>query len=126
MFLCKVVKYNSHQVLQNRKFWNLSNGKSIGFIESVYRGGLFIHSDFASFRETSSNLSNGDVREFSITKLSKEDREKLDYVLSKKIPVEIKFSKDMFGSPFKGDVTEPSYIHSIKLLGDEKINVDLK
>ena len=126
MFLCKVVKHNSRQVLQNHKFWNLSNGKSIGFIESVYRGGLFIHSDFASFRETSSNLATGEAREFSITKLSKEDREKLDYVLSKKIPVEIKFSKDFLGSPFRGDLMEPRYIHSLKLLGDEKINVDLK
>jgi hypothetical protein len=108
-----------------RTFWNLCNGKSIGFIESVYKAGVFIQTEFASFRETSSNLSNGDVRELSISYLSKEDRELLDKVLDKKIPVMIHFSKDMFGSPFKGDLLESRYIHSIKILNDETLNVKL-
>ena len=59
-----------------RNFWNLCKGKSIGFIESVYRSGFIFQPEFATFRETSSNLSNGDTGEFSIEKLSKEDRKK--------------------------------------------------
>ena len=109
----------------NRGFWNLCNGKSIGFIESVYKGGVFFQTEFASFRETSSNLSNGDVRELSISYLSKDDRELLDRALNKKIPVMIHFSKDLIGSPFKGDLLESQYIHSLKILNDETINIKL-
>ena len=68
----------------NRQFWNLCRGKSIGFIESVYKAGWIIQTEYASFRETSSNLSNGDVREISISMLPEEYRAILDKALDKK------------------------------------------
>ena len=108
-----------------RNFWNLCRGKSIGFIESVYRGGVLIQTDFTSFRETSSNLSNGNVIEFSISKLAPNEKKILEDAMYKKIPVTIEFSKELIGSPFKGDLFECRYMNSVKLLNDEVVNVKL-
>jgi hypothetical protein len=64
------------------------------------KGGVLIQTDFASFRETSSNLSNGNVIEFSITKLAPNEKKILEDAMYKKIPVTIEFSKELIGSPF--------------------------
>jgi hypothetical protein len=106
-----------------RRFWNLCRGKSIGYVESIYKGGVIFHTEFASFRETSSNLSNGAVIEMSISKLSAKDKELMEQCLHKKQPVMIQFSKELIGSPFKGDVFEARYINSIQSLNEEVVTV---
>jgi len=115
---------NSKNII-TRNYWNIGKGKSIGFIECIYKSGYLIQTDYVSFRETSSNMATGEVIEFSTAKLSPEGKKTLDDVLSKRIPVMIDRSLDLFGSPLSGDIYLPRYIHNVKVLRDEKINVDI-
>ena len=109
--------------VHKRQFWNLCRGRSIGFVESIYKGGVLIQTEFASFRETSSNLSNGEVREFSISKLPDYDRRLLENCLKTKTPIMVEWSKELIGSPFKGDVLECRYLDGVDELTNETINV---
>lgn len=106
-----------------RTFWCLSKGKSIGFIESVHKSGILFSTDYVNIRETSSNLSNGNVMEVSVSKLPYDKMNKLDYYMNNKIPVCVHFSRHLIGSPLKGEIITPQYIEDITPLSEETLHV---
>lgn len=112
-----------NKIIGKRQFWNLSRGRSIGFVEGVYKAGWCIQTEFVSFRETSSNLSHGSVAQLSISKLPEEHKVLLCKAFDKKIPIKIDFSVELLGSPFQGDMIQGKYIHGITILEDELVSV---
>lgn len=111
------------QMTLKRTFWTLAEGKSIGFIESIYKAGIIFPTDFITFRETSSNISSGDIHKFSISKLSIDDRKQLERSMYNKTPVCVDFSNHLIGSPLKGVIEYPSYMNKCVNLDEEKINI---
>jgi hypothetical protein len=109
--------------MTTRKFWTLSKGKSIGFIESTFQSGLIFSTDFINFRETSSNLSSGNSVQISTSKLTPEERLKIEAFMIKKLPVSVEYSRHFLGSPLNGLTLEPLYLHSSKSLIEETINI---
>jgi hypothetical protein len=105
-----------------RQLWNLSKGKSIGFIESNYKNGYFIKTEKITFRQTSSNLSNGEVIELSVEKLPHQYRDEIESFMTRKIPVYLEFSIDLCGSPMKGPISNPYYADKILPLSNEVVH----
>ena len=110
-------------MLIKRQFWNLAKSNSVGYIESVYKLGIFIQNDYITFRETSSILSNGSLIELSIKKLPYNYKEELQSILSRKQPVYVEYTKELVGSPTKGDIFTPLYVTRILPLTKDVINI---
>ncbi len=108
-----------------RAFWTLSKGTKVGYIESIYRDGFIFSTDYITFRETSSNLAQGDVLELSTSLISRETKEtmKLAKRMRQRTFVSIEYSQHFVGSPLNGDIRFPVYLHHIDVLGDEIITV---
>jgi hypothetical protein len=113
------------KTMNKRAFWTLSKGKKIGYIESVYKSGLLFSTDFITFRETSSDLSSGDVIKLSTSKFLIKNKELwlLDKIMHGKKPICIEYSLELYGSPLVGDFARPFYLNSIDILGVELINI---
>lgn len=109
----------------SRAFWTLSKGTKIGYIESIYKDGFIFQTDYITFRETSSNLAQGDVLELSTSLISRETKEtmKLAKRMRHRTFVSIEYSVHLMGSPLNGDIGYPMYLHHIDVLGDEIITI---
>ena len=106
----------------NREFWTVGRLRSIGYIESVYKAGLIFESDYIKFRETSSNLSNGEQYTLSTSYLNPEIKHKLEKIMNRKVPVCIEYYKDLVGSPLSGDIFDPCYVTDIHTIEAETIH----
>jgi len=112
-------------MIASRSFWTISSGTKIGYIESVYKDGFIFTTDYINFRETSSNLAQGDVLKLSTSLISCETNEKMNLAkrMRNKTFVCIEYSEDRVGSPLNGDINYPMYLHNIDVLGEEIITV---
>ena len=107
-----------------RNFWTLAEGRSIGYIENVGKAGIFFTNKVIKFRETSSNLSNGEVFELSTEKLNKNSCPPLHEIMYKKKPVYVEYNEELFGFPWNGETSGPTYVTKIGLIDDEIININ--
>jgi len=102
----------------NRNLFTLVEGKSIGYIDSVYKSGIIFSTNYIQYYEPNSKLSK-----LSTNKIHPDKIKKLEYYMNRKIPICIDFSIHLFGSPLKGDVLFSYYIEDINLLNEEIINI---
>ena len=105
----------------SRKFWTLSEGKDIGYIESVNKTGLFWRHDQVLFRNTSSNLSNGTVISLSINKYNKDN---LIKYMNNRVPVIIKYNQQILSVPWNNDILKGSFIVDIEECKDELLHIN--
>jgi hypothetical protein len=113
---------NKNIIKISRKFWTLSEGKSIGYIESVNKGGIFWKHDQVSFRNTSSNLATGEVVSLSINKDKHDDNNLIKY-MNNRVPVIIKYNEQLFSFPWKNNILGGSFIVDIKECKDELLHI---
>lgn len=107
---------------QIRPFWTLSRQKIIGYIESVGSQGLIFTNDFIMFRETSSNLSHGNIFNVSIEKCNN-DKQQLTEYMNSRTHVCVECNQQLFSNPTKGNITEQIFATQIYPLEDEILNV---
>jgi hypothetical protein len=105
------------------RFWTISHGKTIGFIESMYVEGMVFPCDFINFRETSSNLSSGEIKQISIGTLSREQKYLLEKNMKNRNFICVNTALHLLGSPNIGKMTFPIYLNDFTILGDEVICV---
>ena len=111
--------------INKRTLWTFIKGDTIGFIESSYKKGFLIQSDYITFCVTfcetfSRTTNNEDKVELNTLYLPIEQKNKIKDIMLKKTPVCINVRADVFGSPFKAHVIGPKYILDIKPLEEEK------
>lgn len=100
--------------INKRTLWTFIKGDTIGFIESSYKKGLIIQSDYITFCETFSRTTNNDDKvELNTCYLPIEEKNRIKDIMLKKTPVCINVRSDVFGSPFKAHVLGPKYILDI-------------
>lgn len=108
--------------ITNRTFWTVSRGQAIGYIENVISSNGFIFKNpCIYFRETSSNLSNGQMIEISTVDIK--DTAILMSYMKKRKPVCVTFNLQFFSSPTRGHIIGQNYATEIEEIKDENINV---
>ena len=109
-------------LILKRGFWNLSKSTSIGFIESSYKAGYLFTTEYISFRQTSSNFSNGDVIEMSVDKMPHQYKSEIEHVMTRRTPVYLEYSVDLIGSPLNGNTLNPIYANKVIPLSNEVVH----
>ena len=122
-FSVKPKKFNRLCGGPKNHFWTIAHGKTIGFIESMYVEGMVFPCDFINFRETSSNLSSGEIKQISIGTLSREQKYLLEKNMKNRNFICVNTALHLFGSPNIGKMTFPIYLNEFTILGDEVICV---
>lgn len=106
-----------------RNFWNLVKSQSVGFIESIDKIGVLHQSEYVCFRETSSAISNGKRIKLCIDKLPYQDRDGLESILTRKIPVYVESSVDLFRPILNRNILFPVNANRIMPLSRDLIHV---
>jgi len=97
-------------------------GKSIGFIESTYTKGFFIHGDYISFRETNASLAPGNTIELNTRFLTPQNKKVIiDDLITKKELVYIHVKVELFTHPALGKFLEEKYITHIEKLSSSSV-----
>lgn len=107
-----------------RNFWTVAKGDAIGYIENVGHNGTFINNPMIYFRETSSNLSNGEVFNVSTVDLHQSEETLRKYMRDRK-PVYVKYNQQLFSFPTRGNILEQYFATEIVQIGDENVTVSL-
>lgn len=105
------------------KLWTLSQIESIGYIESVGEIGIIFKHPVISFRETSSNLSTGDVYLIS-TVHHTQSTDVLKKYMAQRMPVSIKMNDQLFSLPTKGFLMGTRFSESIHPIDTENITIN--
>jgi hypothetical protein len=105
-----------------KNLWTLAEGKTIGYIENVLKEGIVFKNECIYFRETSSNLSNGQVINISTTKCST-DKELLQKFMMNKTQICVDFHCQLFSFPTHGTSIGQNYATKIEPIGVEVITV---
>ena len=113
---------NMNMIKMTRKFWTLSEGKCIGYIETVSECGFFWKHDQVSFRNTSSNLATGEVVSLSIHN-QQHNHDNLIKFMNNRVPVIIKYNEQLFSVPWKNDILGGAFIVDIKECKDELLHI---
>ena len=108
--------------LIKKQLWTLAEGKAIGYIESISKKGLIFKHDCIAFRETSSNLSTGNIFDISLEK-SNIEKNWLEEIMKNKISVCIDFNTQLFSFPTFGNIIKQDYVTNITILRDEVITI---
>ena len=99
-----------------RSFWTIAKGTIVGYVEEMGTQGVFFTNQYISLRPTTSNLaSNGDVLNVSVSKFGGSFTPVLEEAIRKRLPVTVTYSKDLFGWPSHGEITEQIYLHDVKI-----------
>lgn len=77
------------QRIQKRQFWTIYKGNMVGYIEGMGNTGILFKNNEITFRQTSSNLANGQEWRMSIEKISESDIKPLTQFIQMKIPKKI-------------------------------------
>ena len=113
---------NKNMIKMSRKFWTLSEGKRIGYIESVNKYGVFWKHEQVLFRNTSSNLATGEVYKLSLAYLNI-NNDNLNKYMNNRVPVIITYNQQFFSVPWKNYTLEGSFILDIKECKDELLHI---
>lgn len=108
--------------LKSRTFWTVGKEKMCGYIESVGNGGLFFKHDQIKFKNTSSNLSRGEISYLSLYN-SKIKKERLIDLMNRRKPINISITQQFFCAPWKNNILGGMYLCDVKEIKEEKINV---
>lgn len=91
-----------------RKLWTISQGKDIGYIESVKKTGFFWKHNEILFRHTSSNLANGVLFNISLHyMISNPKLSNLSKFMNDRKPVIINYNQQV---PWKNEILGGKYI----------------
>lgn len=110
------------RTLGKRTFWTLSEGRSIGYIESIGNAGIIFKNRVLTFRETSSNFASREPIQCSTSYLQMGEDQLYELMTNKK-QVTATFRTELIGLPHRGDIESPIYITKIEKIGDEIVTV---
>lgn len=111
--------------MMKRTLWTVSKGDSMGYIESSYKSGFLIKTDYITFCPTFTKSTNIQKVNINTFYLPIEQKNRIQDIMMKKTPICISARIDVLGSPLKGNVYFPGYVLDIKELEETKNNIVL-
>jgi hypothetical protein len=111
--------------MQSRTFWCIAKGKNSGYIEGVGKSGIFWHHDEIKFRNTSSNLADGEVDYISFSNYKDSSKQQLIQYMNNRTPVMLEYNQHMFSVPWKNEICGGIFLTDIKKCENELLHTKI-